>query len=50
MNLSDVLFESGKYLVTGLWREISCQGAGIMSGYPGLKLDVEGRPRQRRRR
>lgn len=42
VNMSDVLFDSGKYSLRPLAREKLAKVAGIVSGHPGLKLDVEG--------
>jgi outer membrane protein OmpA-like peptidoglycan-associated protein len=42
VNLSDVLFDSGKYSLRPLAREKLAKVAGIVSGHPGLRLDVEG--------
>ena len=42
VNMSDVLFDTGKYSLRPLAREKLAKVAGIVSGYPGLKLDVEG--------
>lgn len=40
--MSDVLFDTGKYSLRPLAREKLAKVAGIVSGHPGLKLDVEG--------
>jgi outer membrane protein OmpA-like peptidoglycan-associated protein len=42
VNMSDVLFDTGKYTLRPLAREKLAKLAGIVSGHPGLKLDVEG--------
>jgi outer membrane protein OmpA-like peptidoglycan-associated protein len=42
VNMSDVLFDSGKYSLRPLAREKLAKVAGIVSGHPGLRLDVEG--------
>ncbi len=42
VNMSDVLFDTGKYSLRPLAREKLARVAGIVSGHPGLKLDVEG--------
>jgi outer membrane protein OmpA-like peptidoglycan-associated protein len=42
VNVSDVLFDTGKYTLRPLAREKLAKVAGIVSGHPGLKLDVEG--------
>ncbi len=42
VNMSDVLFDTGKYSLRSLAREKLAKVAGIVSGHPGLKLDVEG--------
>lgn len=42
VNMSDVLFDTGKYSLRPLAREKLAKVAGIVSGHPGLKLDVEG--------
>jgi outer membrane protein OmpA-like peptidoglycan-associated protein len=42
VNMSDVLFDSGKYSLRPLAREKLAKVAGIVSGHPGLKLEVEG--------
>ena len=42
VNMSDVLFDTGKYSLRPLAREKLAKIAGIVSGHPGLKLDVEG--------
>jgi outer membrane protein OmpA-like peptidoglycan-associated protein len=41
-NVSDVLFETGKSSLRPLAREKLAKVAGIVSGHPGLRLDVEG--------
>jgi len=42
VNVSDVLFDTGKHTLRPLAREKLAKVAGIVSGHPGLKLDVEG--------
>jgi outer membrane protein OmpA-like peptidoglycan-associated protein len=42
VNMSDVLFDTGKYSLRPLAREKLANVAGIVAGHPGLKLDVEG--------
>jgi outer membrane protein OmpA-like peptidoglycan-associated protein len=42
VNMSDVLFDTGKYSLRPLAREKLAKVAGIVSGHPGLRLDVEG--------
>ncbi len=42
VNLSDVLFDTGKYSLRPLAREKLAKVAGIVAGHPGLRLDVEG--------
>ena len=42
VNMSDVLFDTGKYSLRPLAREKLAKVAGIVSGHPGLTLDVEG--------
>ncbi len=42
VNMSDVLFDTGKYSLRPQAREKLAKIAGIVSGHPGLKLDVEG--------
>lgn len=42
VNMSDVLFDSGRFTLRPLAREKLAKVAGIVSGHPGLKLDVEG--------
>jgi len=42
VNMSDVLFDTGKYSLRPLAREKLAKVAGIVSGHPGLKLAVEG--------
>ena len=42
VNMSDVLFDSGKYTLRPLAREKLARISGIISAYPGLKLDIEG--------
>ena len=42
VNMSDVLFDTDKYSLRPLAREKLAKVAGIVSGHPGLRLDVEG--------
>jgi outer membrane protein OmpA-like peptidoglycan-associated protein len=42
VNMSDVLFDTGKYSLRPLAREKLAKVTGIVSGHPGLRLDVEG--------
>jgi outer membrane protein OmpA-like peptidoglycan-associated protein len=42
VNMSDVLFDTGKYSLRHLAREKLAKVVGIVSGHPGLRLDVEG--------
>jgi outer membrane protein OmpA-like peptidoglycan-associated protein len=42
VNMSDVLFDTGKFSLRPLAREKLAKVAGIVSGHPGLKLDVDG--------
>jgi len=42
VNMSDVLFDSGKATLRPLAREKLAKVAGIVSGHVGLRLDVEG--------
>ncbi len=42
VNMSDVLFDSGKYTLKPLARERLAKIAGIILAHPGLKLEVEG--------
>jgi outer membrane protein OmpA-like peptidoglycan-associated protein len=42
VNMSDVLFDTGKYSLQPTAREKLAKVAGILSGHPGLKLEVEG--------
>lgn len=42
VNMSDVLFDTGKHSLRPLAREKLAKVAGIVSGHPGLKLEVEG--------
>ena len=42
VNMSDVLFDTGKFSLRPLAREKLAKVAGIVSGHPGLRLDVEG--------
>jgi outer membrane protein OmpA-like peptidoglycan-associated protein len=42
VNMSDVLFDTGKYSLRPVAREKLAKLAGIVSGHPGLRLAVEG--------
>jgi outer membrane protein OmpA-like peptidoglycan-associated protein len=42
VNLSDVLFDTARHSLRPLAREKLAKVAGIISGHPGLRLDVEG--------
>jgi len=42
VNMSDVLFDTGKYSLRPLAREKLAKVAGIVSGHPGLRLEVDG--------
>jgi outer membrane protein OmpA-like peptidoglycan-associated protein len=42
VNLSDVLFDSAKFSLRPEAREKLARVAGVVSGHPGLRLDVEG--------
>jgi outer membrane protein OmpA-like peptidoglycan-associated protein len=42
VNMTDVLFDTAKYSLRPLAREKLAKVAGIVSGHPGLRLDVEG--------
>lgn len=42
VNMSDVLFDTGKFSLRPLAREKLAKVSGIVLGHPGLKLDVEG--------
>jgi len=42
VNMADVLFDTGKYSLRPVAREKLATVAGIVSGHPGLRLDVEG--------
>jgi outer membrane protein OmpA-like peptidoglycan-associated protein len=42
VNMSDVLFDTAKYTLRPLAREKLAKVAGIISGHPGLRLDIEG--------
>ena len=42
VNMSDVLFDTAKYTLRPVAREKLAKVAGIVSGHPGLRLDVEG--------
>ena len=42
VNMSDVLFDSGKFTLRPEAREKLARIAGIVEGHPGLRLDVEG--------
>lgn len=47
MNMSDSLFDNGKYTLKPATREKLARASGIMQFYPGLRLEVEG-PTERR--
>ncbi len=42
VNMSDVLFDTGKFTLRPLAREKLAKVAGIVAGHPGLRLEVEG--------
>ena len=42
VNMSDVLFDTGKYTLRAGAREKLARVGGIISGHPGLRLEVEG--------
>ena len=42
VNMSDVLFDTAKFTLRPAAREKLAKVAGIVSGHPGLRLDVEG--------
>jgi outer membrane protein OmpA-like peptidoglycan-associated protein len=42
VNMSDVLFDTGKYNLRSAAREKLAKVAGVISGHAGLKLEVEG--------
>jgi outer membrane protein OmpA-like peptidoglycan-associated protein len=42
VNMSDVLFDTGKFSLRPVAREKLAKVAGIVAGHPGLTLDVEG--------
>jgi outer membrane protein OmpA-like peptidoglycan-associated protein len=42
VNMSDVLFDTAKYSLRPVAREKLARVAGILSGHPGLRLEVEG--------
>ncbi len=42
VNMSDVLFDTGKYSLRPAAREKLAKVAGVVSAHPGLRLDVEG--------
>jgi len=42
VNISDVLFDTGKYTLKPAAREKMAKVAGILLAYPGLKIQVEG--------
>jgi outer membrane protein OmpA-like peptidoglycan-associated protein len=42
VNIGDVLFDTGKYTLRAPAREALAKLSGIVSAYPGLKLQVEG--------
>ncbi len=42
VNMSDVLFDTGKHTLRPLAREKLAKISGVMVAYPGLKLEIEG--------
>jgi outer membrane protein OmpA-like peptidoglycan-associated protein len=42
VNMSDVLFDSGKYTLKPVAREKLAKVAGVLMAYPGLKVEVDG--------
>jgi outer membrane protein OmpA-like peptidoglycan-associated protein len=42
INMSDVLFDTAKFSLRPAAREKLAKVAGVVSGHPGLKLEVEG--------
>jgi outer membrane protein OmpA-like peptidoglycan-associated protein len=42
MNMSDVLFDTGKYTLKPLAREKLAKAAGVLMAYPGLSIEVDG--------
>ena len=42
VNMSDVLFDTGKFSLRPLAREKLAKVAGIIAGHPGLRLQIEG--------
>ena len=42
VNMSDVLFDTGKYTLRAGAREKLARVAGILAGHPGLQMQVEG--------
>lgn len=42
VNMSDVLFETGKYTLKSATREKLAKVAGILVAYPGLNVEVDG--------
>ncbi len=42
VNMPDVLFDTGQFTLRPIAREKLARVAGIVSGHPGLKLDIEG--------
>ena len=42
MNMSDVLFDTGKYTLKPLAREKLAKAAGVLLAYPGLSIEVDG--------
>jgi outer membrane protein OmpA-like peptidoglycan-associated protein len=42
VNMSDVLFDTGKFSLRPAAREKLAKVAGLVAGHPGLRLDVEG--------
>ncbi|HEV2495535.1 MAG TPA: OmpA family protein [Terriglobia bacterium] len=42
MNMSDVLFDTGKYTLKPVAREKLARAAGVLLAYPGLTIEVDG--------
>lgn len=42
MNMSDVLFDTGKYTLKPLAREKLAKAAGVLLAYPGLSIEIDG--------
>jgi outer membrane protein OmpA-like peptidoglycan-associated protein len=42
LNMGDVLFDTGKFDLRAVARERLARVSGILSAYPGLKVDIEG--------